>query len=354
MSEQKDPELVVTDLHRRVTGVSATVRNLIPYIAPKERLALVSQHPHVTTKSMGLGRALRICLRPPKEKPFRIWHARRNNEMIWGLVFKHLFRCRLKLVMTSCTLRRHSWFPRQLRAAMDGIIVTSREAAEYIDQPVVAVIPHGVDCNRFRPVVSKTTPMREFGIPGSFGIGICGRVRPEKGTDLFVDAMIRLLPRFPEFTACIAGLASLEFEAFQRGLKRKVMAAGLEDRILWMGEIDYERMPQFHAAMSLCVAPARYEGFGLVPLEAMACGVPVVASRTGCYPDAIIPGENGELFPCGDLEALVSALERMMSQPARLPKMGAAGCRRVNELFSAELEARRIVDVYHQLWSDAA
>lgn len=354
MSDPSDPNLVVTDLHRRITGVSATVRNLIPYIASKESVALVSQHDHLAAKSVGLAKALRICLRPPKEKPFRIWHARRNNEMIWGLLFKHLFRCRLKLVMTSCTLRKHSWFPRQLRAAMDGIIVTSDEAGEYAGRGVVATIPHGVDCNRFRPLGSKATLMREFGIPGEFGIGICGRVRPEKGTDLFVDAMIRLLPRFPNSTACIAGRTSREFEAFQRNLNRKIREAGLENRILWMGEIDYERMPRFHAAMSLCVAPARYEGFGLVPLEAMACGVPAVASRTGCYADAIVPGENGDLFPCGDLEALVSALERIMSHPARLPEMGAAGCRRVNDLFSAELEARRIVDVYHQMWSDAA
>ena len=85
-----------------------------------------------------------------------------------------------------------------------------------------------------------------------------------------------------------------------------------------MGERGYEQMPEFHGAMSLCVAPARYEGFGLVPLEAMACGVPVVASRTGCYPDVILPGENGELVPCNDPAALEEALQRVMSSPNRL------------------------------------
>jgi len=353
MSDQQDLNLVVTDLHRRITGVSTTVRTLIPYIASQEPLALVSPHRHADAKSIGLRQALSLCLRPPKDKPFRIWHVRRNNEMLWGLIFKYLFRCRLKLVMTSCALRKHSWFPRRLLSAMDAIIATSDEAAGYVDH-VVATIPHGVDCNRFRPVVNKSAAMQEFNIPGKYGIGICGRIRPEKGTDLFVDAMIKLLPIYPDFTACIAGRTSPGFETFQQGLKQKIKAAGLEDRILWMGEIYYEQMPTFHAAMSLCVAPARYEGFGLVPLEAMACGVAVVASRTGCYPDVIQPEESGNLFSCGDLAELVDVLERTMKSPQRLSEMGTAGCRRVKELFSAESEAQKIVDVYHRMWADAA
>jgi mannosyltransferase len=353
MSDREDLNLVVTDLHRRITGVGATVRTLIPYIASEEPLALVSQHPHAAVESIGLWQAFKMCMRPPQGKPFRIWHVRRNNEMLWGLIFKYVFRCRLKLVMTSCALRRHSWFPRKLLSAMDAIIATSEEAAGFVDN-VVATIPHGVDCDRFHPCEEKKSAMKEFMIPGSYAIGICGRIRPEKGTDLFVDAMIQLLPRFPEFTACIAGRASLEFESFQQGLRQRISEAGLEDRILWMGEVEYDRMPEFHAAMSLCVAPARYEGFGLVPLEALASGVPAVASRTGCYPTAIVPGENGELVPCDDLPALVATLERVMLSPQRLRKMGEFGAAQVRKRFSAESEARRIVDVYQSMWADAA
>ena len=120
-----------------------------------------------------------------------------------------------------------------------------------------------------------------------------------------------------------------------------------------MGEIDYQQMPRFYTAMSLCVVPARYEGFGLVPLEAMACGIPVVASRTGCYSDAIVPDENGDLVPCGDLEALVKALQHIMATPERLSEMGESGCLRVNQLYSAESEARSIVEVYHRMWAAA-
>lgn len=349
----EEPDLIVSDLHRRITGVGATIRTLLPYIARKEPTALVSPHPHLQHKAMGLAQALKLCWRQPKNKPFRIWHARRNNEMVWALVFKHLFRCRLKLVLTSCALRRHSWFPRQLIAAMDAIIATSSEAASYVDN-VVATIPHGVDCERFQPVADRRKILRQFGIPGEYGIGICGRVRPEKGTHLFVKAMIRLLPQYPGFTACIAGRTTLEYKFFQKELADKIEKANLTDRILWMGEVEYERMPLFYAGMSLCVAPAKYEGFGLVPLEAMACGVPVVASRTGCYPDVIEPDITGDLVPCDDGEALTRAIGNLLRDPERLESMGKVGRERVVQNYSAQIEAEKIMSVYQHLWSKAA
>ena len=106
--------------------------------------------------------------------------------------------------------------------------------------------------------------------------------------------------------------------------------------------------------MSLCVAPARYEGFGLVPLEAMACAVPVVATQTGCYRDVIIPGVSGSLVPCNDADSLTSALGVLMAVPEKLSQMGEAGRQRVEQSYSAKLEAGRIVDVYRDLWLKAA
>ena len=218
----------------------------------------------------------------------------------------------------------------------------------------VATIPHGVDCNRFRPAENRSEALRAMGIPGKYGVSLVGRIRPEKGTDLFVDAMIRLLPRHPEFTACIAGKATIEHQAFKIQLEDKIARAGLTDRFVWFGEIEYDRMPLFHSAMSLCVAPARYEGFGLVPLEAMACGVAVVATETGCFRDAISPGINGSLVPCDDVEALTAAIHELIEKPAVLVELGAAGRLRVEKLYSATLEAKRIVEVYHGMWSRAA
>jgi mannosyltransferase len=349
----KDANLIVTDIHPRITGVGSTIRTLVPHIHSIEPLTMVSSRSLPGIPSVGILRAIKACLKPPDGRPFRIWHARRNKEMLLGLIVKYLLRGRVRLVMTSCALRRHSWLPRQLLASMDAIIATSPEAASYVDN-VVAIIPHGVDCDRFRPADDRRAAMKAMGIPGKYGVSIVGRVRPEKGTDLFVEAMLRLLPRYPDFTACIAGKATIEHQAFKKQLEDKISRANLSNRFVWLGEVDYDRMPLFHSSMSLCVAPARYEGFGLVPLEAMACGVPVVASQTGCYTDLITPGVNGSLVPCGDPEALVAALDELMKQPEHLSRLGEAGRQRVEAMYSARLEAARIVDVYRSIWSRAA
>ncbi len=345
--------LIVTDMHPRITGVGSTIRTLVPHIHSIEPLAMVSTRTIPGIQSVGIWGAIKACLKRPTNKPFRIWHARRNKEMLLGLIIKHLLRGKIRLVMTSCALRRHSWFPRQLLGSMDAVIATSDEAASYVDN-VVATIPHGVDCDRFQPDKDRHAAMRAFGIPGEHGISLIGRIRPEKGTDLFVDAMIHLLPKHPAFTACIAGKATVEHELFHQQLRAKIEKASLSDRFVWHGEVAYDRMPQFHSAMSLCVAPARYEGFGLVPLEAMACGVPVVASQTGCYRDVIQPGVTGSLVPCNDLEALTFALNKLMATPAKLAEMGRAGRVSIEQSYSANLEAIRIVDVYRDLWSKAA
>jgi mannosyltransferase len=273
--------------------------------------------------------------------------------MFWGLFFKHVLRCPLKLVMTSAAIRRHSWFPRQLISGMDAIIATSEQAAGFVDR-VVATVPHGVDTRRFLPPEDRPKEFQKLGLPGKYGIGIVGRIRPEKGTDLFVKAMLELLPRHPDFTACIVGRATLEFTGFQQDLARQIRDRGLQDRIVWLGEIDFSRMHEFHRAMSLNIAPARYEGFGLVPLESMACGVPVVASRTGAYPKIVTPGVHGELVPCDDLPALIAAVDTMLSNPLRLQQMGAACRERVEREFSARREAEEILKVYRQLWAEAA
>jgi mannosyltransferase len=103
--------LIVTDMHPRITGVGSTIRTLVPYIHSIEPLTMVSARTIPGIQSLGIWGAIKACLKRPKDRPFRIWHARRNKEMLLGLIIKHLLRGRIRLVMTSCALRRHSWFP---------------------------------------------------------------------------------------------------------------------------------------------------------------------------------------------------------------------------------------------------
>src|SRR5690606_23454290 len=133
-------------------------------------------------------------------------------------------------------------------------------------------------------------------------VGCFGRVRHQKGTDLFVDAMIRLLPDRPQWTAIILGRTTASHEAFEADLRDRVARAGLSERILFMGE--RRVIAPYYQALSLFVAPQRWEGFGLTPLEAMASGVPVVAADVGAFSEMIVPGKTGTIVPPEDLGSM--------------------------------------------------
>ena len=125
-----------------------------------------------------------------------IWHARRNNEMIAGVLLRSL-GWPLKLVFTSAAQRHHSWITRWLISRMDAIIATNDISASFLKRQAT-VIPHGVDTDRYSPPSDRAAAFAQTGLPGRHAIGCFGRVRAQKGTDVFVDAMCELLPRYPD------------------------------------------------------------------------------------------------------------------------------------------------------------
>src|ERR1044072_649634 len=167
-----------------------------------------------------------------------IWHARRNNEMIAGVALRAL-GWPLKLVFTSAAQRHHSWITRWLIRRMDAIIATSDLSASFL-KVKATVIPHGVDTDVYAPPNDRAAAFAEAALPGRYAIGCFGRVRAQKGTDVFVDAMCRLLPRYPEFIAVIVGAIVPEQLAFASDLKKRIEAAGLQSRIVMTGELPIE------------------------------------------------------------------------------------------------------------------
>jgi mannosyltransferase len=283
--------------------------------------------------------------RPPAGYRHRVWHARRNNEMIAGVVLKTVLRQPWRLVFTSAAQRKHSALTRFLLRRMDQVIATSAAAASYLTVPH-RVIHHGVDTRRFQPVADKRAAWAETGLPGTRGVGVFGRVRANKGTDLFVDAMIRLLPRYPDTTAVVTGLIAPEEAAFEARLRQAIAAAGLENRIFILGDQPTDAMPGWFAAISLYVAPQRWEGFGLTPLEAMASGTAVVATRTGAAPLLVGDGETGLLVPPGDSDALTAAIDALLGDPDRLARMADAGLAKAHRDHDIAGEIRAIGEVY--------
>ncbi|MDF2997855.1 MAG: glycosyl transferase, group 1 [Xanthobacteraceae bacterium] len=343
-------EVIAPSFKRRFSGVVATVIALVPAQAKHVGIRalgplLPDNVPQVSWRDFWRG-----AWRRPNGRPWRIWHARRDNEMMLGIVLRDVLRQPVRLLFTSAAQKRHKWFLRFLIARMDAIIAASPQAASYLDRPST-VIMHGVDTERFRPAPDRAAAWRETGLPGHYGIGVFGRVRHQKGQDLFVEAMAELLPRHPGWTAVVIGLSTPTEQPFLDGLKRRIASAGLEDRILVLGEQPIERMAEWFRCLSIAVIPARFEGFGLVPLEAMASGTPVAAARSGAAPDLVKDGETGYLVPVDDGPALTAAIAKLMDldEPAR-EAIAQAARRHVVEEFSIEREAARINAVYEQMW----
>ena len=233
---------------------------------------------------------------------------------------------------------------------MDAVIATSDKAASFLNN-VSAIVHHGVDIQKFTPTVTRAQALSKLGYKFKYAIGQFGRVRPEKGADYFVEAMIELLPKYPNFGALLVGKVTAKFENFSNELQAKVKAAGLEERIIWHGEVSFSDVATVYNAMSLVVAPSRYEGFGLTPLEAMASGAPVIAADTGAYAAMIDPRINGFIFPVNDVETFKSQLDEVMSDPPSIQQMSDRCKQRVREHFSIEREVEGIADVYHDLWN---
>ena len=347
MDDQTLSELsvIIPNLHWRYSGVTATNRAVAPVIGRHLPAAWLGSHAPHDVARLTFGDLLRLRMGRLRSRA-RIWHARRNDEMIAGLLLKVL-GWPFKLVFTSAGQRRHTWITRFLIEHMDAVIATSEASASYL-QRAATVVLHGVDADVYRSPTDRAMAFAESGLPGKYGIGCFGRVREQKGTDLFVEAMCTLLPKYPDYCAVIIGSRTPDQRSFMRGLEERVAAAGLSNRIRFFGELPIEDVPRWYQRISIYAFTSRIEGFGLTLLEAMAAGVALVASRAGGAEQVVTDGETGILVPPGDVRALIDALDSLMRDPERAAEMGQKARRRVIADFSLEAEVARIVDVYRQ------
>jgi len=344
--------LFVLNMHRNFTGVTATAAAVARRQGEHFDVSIVGRPLPGCPQPISFWQAVRASREKPSGKPFHIWHVRRNPEMRAGIFARDILRLPVRLVFTSAAQRRHSLLPRWLIARMDAVIATTPEAARFVPG-VRTVAPHGVETDSFHPAASRRTAWTDTPYPGEAGIAAIGRIRPEKGTDRFVAAMIQALPLLPGHTALVIGKAASEHAAFLTGLKSQVAAAGLEDRILFPGEIGPDTMPALVRGLSLLVALPRYEGYGVTPLEAMASGVPFVASDAGWFEEFSGGNAAGLVIPEGDPGRAADEIVAILSDPERHAGMATAARARAVDRFSVAAEAEAINAVYAALWAEA-
>ena len=344
----KDVEVIVTNLSKSPSGVSTTLE----WVAQR-------QQRYLNVKIFGFGSSpeverLRIWefwrfWSRPSTRPFRVWHARRNIEMLTGIIFRDILRMPLRLVFTSASQRTHSKYSAFLIGRMDAIIATSQASASYLQVPNT-VIHHGIDLHVFSPVDDKGSARQRFDLPDKTLVGCFGRVRKDKGTDLFVHAMISCMQNHKNLHAVIAGLTRPKHRELEQELRRVIDDAGLGDRFHWLGNVHKDDMPDLYRTLNIYVAPQRWEGFGVTPLEAMASGIPVVATHAGTFKDQVAHDKTGLLVEQKTAEALAAATTQLLSNETKVKEF-AINCRmRMEEHFDIDGEARAINAVYQSLW----
>ena len=200
----------------------------------------------------------------------------------------------------------------------DGILVLSEGEASDIENlyefksEKIDVISGGVDTEMFRPMSKKEAKVN-LGINDRDTLLYVGRIEPIKGLDLLLDT-VDLLAKSRDIQLYVVG-GSLEKDPELDRLRKKTADLGLGNRIVFKGSVDQDTLKHYYSASDVFVFPSFYESFGLVVLEAMSCGLPVVASRVGGVVSFVRNGENGYLIPWRCPEPYAEKIEVLLSNP---------------------------------------
>ncbi len=215
----------------------------------------------------------------------------------------------------------------------------------------LACMPAGLDLSQWQAGTSGSKIRSELGIaPETPIVGFVARLDPWKGLDVFIKAAAIIHEKFPEVQFLIVGGAPAGFEAYAEQMQQLAQQLGVADSMIFLGwHYSLESIPQVMAAMNIMSHTSiRPEPFGLVLIEAMAMGRPVVASKAGGPLSIVLDGQTGYLTPPNDAEAHAQALSRLLSDPQLAQDMGQAGRQRVETEFSLEAFRRRLVENYER------
>jgi glycosyltransferase involved in cell wall biosynthesis len=282
--------------------------------------------------------------------------------------------------LDASMLPRHKWLlgPKKLAYRLlyrwashlvSGYIAISEQVAKAITEIIgpigdkVTVINNGVDVKRYgqpgkprladkplshqqpRPA-DDTPPIDAAFLPArARTIVMVGRLTKQKGHHFMIESMASLAAQYPDLHLLLVGDGELRDE-----LQMQVAELGLHDRVRFLG--NRHDVPVLLAASDIFVLPSLWEGLSMALLEAMASGLPVVASAVSGSVQAVLPGETGLLVPAGDVPELTKAISQLLDDPVRAQAMGVAAKRRVELEFSARKQADEHLALYRRLMAD--
>lgn len=259
----------------------------------------------------------------------------------------------------SVSIEKPEWvgwlLARWVRWTADALLANSRASGDVFvrqgfPQQKLIVITNPVDPNEYIVPGAREEIRRELNIGdeplGSVTlIGIVGRIARVKGIEYFIEAAAILQREFPKARFVIVGGPYDPNDIIYFGeLKERSKRLNLTDRLTFMGRRN--DVPRVMAALDILALTSVSEGFGLVLIEAMAAGLPVVGTKVGGVPEVITDGEDGFLAPPGDPAGIAAAVAKLIADPELRLKMGQRGREKVERLYAADMLAKRLEEIY--------
>ena len=223
---------------------------------------------------------------------------------------------------------------------------TAQKALQMTACRNLMIIPMGVDLNDFKKSTEVGDLKKKLRLDGEVILSV-GRLIDLKGTDYLIKALPKVLLRFPQTKALIIG--SGPQKSYLLNLAKELH---IKDSVVFIGQIPHSQMAKYYSLADVFVLPSitskmgETEGFGVVLLEAMACGLPVIGSDTGGIPDIIKDGETGLLFRQKDSPDLANQIIRLLTDEDLRKKMVANARDLIETQFSWEIVAERFMEVY--------
>lgn len=316
-----------------------------------------------------------LCLREPSQLGVAFRLVQLLRELRVDILHSHLFYsslfasplgwlCRVPIIVETPHVRehwRHSWLKsrfvvdRAVGRTVDYYIAVSEANARYLSEQKglprskIVVIRNGIDVERFHPERHAPAGLREsLGFaPDDPVLVVLGRLEPQKGHRILLEAMPAIRREFPRVRLVCAGDGVLGAD-----LKAQMRAFGLQDSVRFVG---YQSNPQDWLALAdLTVLPSFFEGLPLVAMESLAAGRPMVATAVDGTPEVIVHGRTGMTVPPCDPGSLAKAICELLRDPELRRRLGRAGRDWVLENFNRTQQIQKTQDFYLYAWEHCA
>jgi glycosyltransferase involved in cell wall biosynthesis len=219
----------------------------------------------------------------------------------------------------------------------------------------IDLIRAGINEKLFRPI-NKNESIEKTGLNFKNTILFVGRITKAKGLRILIRALKKLKMEFSDELKLlivggdISGVMHSEIESKEkRYIKKLINELNLNDDVIFLGPIERESLPYYYSLANVCVIPSLYETFGLVAVEAMACGTPVIASKVGGLAHTVKNGYSGLHFVPGRSDHLAKKILEIITDSTKLKEMGINARMRVSKEFGLERTVRQIRELYESL-----